>query len=454
MTAMLAYQNVGSSRARKMEQPREDFAMSAQTSQAKKAAVAIKPATVVSAFHLVSRANNPVVEVRATEVASSDSGGDHGKIYQSSGSEHEPSSVCLAAMVDEFMEEAAFGKCRSKNPCSSKGDERGSDLGGEVLDYLKGFTACSSEEELALLSDVTAAVTVVKNKAMEICNEGMDCASGCAKRATLRSLRSAGHNAAICKSRWDHGGGFPGGDYEYIDVLIERSDGKLERLIVDIDFRGQFEIARPTDRYTAIVHELPAIFVGGAERLQQIVNLMCNGVKESLKKRGMPLPPWRKLEYMRAKWLSAYKRTTNESPPRHETSDDKRELLNTAMLRGSRWHSRFTNEVELLMVERNDTSTSTATAITITANTSELQQSNKKFTEPGNSSLLPSRRGRGGNEITAVATEWKPPAVGSSRKVKPAGMAGLASVLIEAGLSTLASEQRASSRKPCMVAVS
>jgi hypothetical protein len=37
-----------------------------------------------------------------------------------------------------------------------------------------------------------------------------------------------------------------------------------------------------------------------------------DAARASLKKRGLHLPPWRKPEYMRAKWLSPYNR---EAPP-------------------------------------------------------------------------------------------------------------------------------------------
>jgi hypothetical protein len=60
------------------------------------------------------------------------------------------------------------------------------------------------------------------------------------------------------------------------------------------------------------VQALPSVFVGRHEQLLWIVNVMSDAVKLSLKKRGMHLPPWRKPEYMRAKWFSSYKRTTTD----------------------------------------------------------------------------------------------------------------------------------------------
>ena len=99
------------------------------------------------------------------------------------------------------------------------------------------------------------------------------------------------------------------GNYEYIDVAINTHD----RLLVDIDFRGQFQIARPTTQYAAALDVISPVYVGRADRLQQLVDLMTDATKRSLQKRSMHLPPWRRAEYMRAKWLSTYDRVTDMS---------------------------------------------------------------------------------------------------------------------------------------------
>lgn len=101
---------------------------------------------------------------------------------------------------------------------------------------------------------------------------------------------------------------FNSGEYEYIDAVVEG-----ERLIIDIDFRSEFEIARSTGTYKAILQSLPYIFVGKSDRLCQIVAAVSEAAKQSLKKKGMHVPPWRKADYMLAKWLSAS--CTRENPP-------------------------------------------------------------------------------------------------------------------------------------------
>lgn len=83
-----------------------------------------------------------------------------------------------------------------------------------------------------------------------------------------------------------------------------------ERVILDVDFRSEFEIARSTGKYKAILQLLPFIFVGKADRLLQIVSIVSEAARQSLKKKGMHIAPWRNPEYMKAKWLSPYTRIT------------------------------------------------------------------------------------------------------------------------------------------------
>ncbi|PSS01412.1 Guanylate kinase [Actinidia chinensis var. chinensis] len=236
------------------------------------------------------------------------------------GSEFEPSSVCLAKMVQNFIEETnekpSAAKC-GRNRCNcfngnindSSDDEFDVSSGfgetiptasyGDSLDFLKSLTPCASITERNLLADTSKIVEKNKN-----CKQKDDL-----RKIVTDSLLLLGHDASICKSRWEKSPSYPAGEYEYIDVLV---DG--ERVIVDIDFRSEFEIARSTGSYKAILQSLPHIFVGRADRLQQIVSITSEAARQSLKKKGMHIPPWRKADYMRAKWLSSHTRTTAPPP--------------------------------------------------------------------------------------------------------------------------------------------
>jgi uncharacterized protein (TIGR01615 family) len=98
------------------------------------------------------------------------------------------------------------------------------------------------------------------------------------------------------------------GDHEYIDVITNSAMMGPERLIIDIDFRSHFEIARAVDSYGALLDSLPVVYVGTLPRLKQFLNVMVDAAKWSLKQNSMPLPPWRSLSYLQAKWQSKYER--------------------------------------------------------------------------------------------------------------------------------------------------
>ncbi|OIW13101.1 hypothetical protein TanjilG_08134 [Lupinus angustifolius] len=226
--------------------------------------------------------------------------------------EFEPSSVCLAKMVQSFIEErhdkqqsTATVKCgrncfNGNNNDSSDDDFDifGSSFGesissssfGDASDALKSLIPCASVTERNLLAD-TSKIVEKNSKIFKRIDE--------LRKIVTESLSSFGYDSSICKSKWDKTLTYPAGEYEYIDVIVEG-----ERLIIDIDFRSEFEIARSTGTYKAILQSLPYIFVGKSDRLCQIVAVVSEAAKQSLKKKGMHVPPWRKAEYMMAKWLS------------------------------------------------------------------------------------------------------------------------------------------------------
>ncbi|KAK2648467.1 hypothetical protein Ddye_015956 [Dipteronia dyeriana] len=259
--------------------------------------------------------------------------------------EFEPSSLCLAKMVQNFIEESnekqsGAVKC-GRNRCNcfnghsndSSEDELDSYFGdsnlsssGEALEILKvqyfktdllflsyvphlfvtfsflaeqSLVPCASVSERNLLADT--AKIVEKNKISkrkdDIC-----------RKIVSDGLLGLGYDTCICKSHWDKTPAYPAGDYEYIDAVFEG-----QRLIIDIDFRSEFEIARSTKTFKSILQALPYIFVGKADRLQKIIAIVSEAAKQSLKKKGMHVPPWRKADYIKAKWLSPHARATTPS---------------------------------------------------------------------------------------------------------------------------------------------
>eukprot|EP01018_Ginkgo_biloba_P021948 Gb_40428 [translate_table: standard] len=357
--------------------------------------------------------------------------------FSSSGSDHDPSSVCLAEMVHDFMENGEKttkcgrarcnclnGHCNRDANADNEDDTKSSFGSGEVCEILKSLIPCVSLWERNLLADTSKFVEAVNLEANTTCKDKEECSNGCLRRAIMNRLRTSGYNAAICKSRWDHACGYPAGEHEYLDVILEGPTGKSERILVDIDFRSQFEIARSTSHYATVLHMLPVIFVGKTDRLQQIIYIISDAAKQSLKKKGLHIPPWRKSEYMRAKWLSPYKRTTNEVPHMlTEKTDVSREITSIAV-KGSGWGSRFTSEFELkfhgsgvLRLPMKEINVRDALTC------SGIKENNGKRNEE--------------DQITVVVTEWQPPAVKPKTLQKGGKIAaGLASVLREAGLTS------------------
>ncbi|XP_021641422.1 uncharacterized protein LOC110636157 isoform X2 [Hevea brasiliensis] len=239
------------------------------------------------------------------------------------GTEFEPSSVCLAKMVQNYIEESNEKPFRGRHRCNcfngntndSSDDEfdvfGGGGFGesisngssGDASDILKSLIPCASVHERNLLAD--AAMIVEKNKNHKQKDD--------LRNIVADGLSSLGYDSSICKSKWDKCPSHPAGEYEYVDVNIGG-----ERLLIDIDFRSEFEIARSTGAYKAILQSLPSIFVGKSDRLGQIVSIVSEAAKQSLKKKGMHFPPWRTAEYMRAKWFSPFTRlkdaTSNTKP--------------------------------------------------------------------------------------------------------------------------------------------
>ncbi|GER24883.1 hypothetical protein STAS_00426 [Striga asiatica] len=220
--------------------------------------------------------------------------------------EFEPSSVCLAKMVQNFMEDTnEKQKCgRKKCNCfngsgtdSSDEDSESYNASGHACDVLKSLVPCSSIAERNLLADT--AKIVDKNKIGKRKDEFC-------RKIVADGLIALGYKASICRSKWEKTPSFLAGEYEYVDAKVE-----CERLIIDIDFRSEFEIARPTKAYRQVLQTLPNIFVGKAERLEKIVSVVSEAAKQSLKKRGMPVPPWRKAGYVKAKWLSPFTRSSS-----------------------------------------------------------------------------------------------------------------------------------------------
>jgi uncharacterized protein (TIGR01615 family) len=80
------------------------------------------------------------------------------------------------------------------------------------------------------------------------------------------------------------------------------SSVSINSIIVDPTFRDQFAIAHPSARYAAVLDSLPAVFVGHAGRIPQLVELLCAEMSLAFHAAGIVLPPWRQTKSMLSKW--------------------------------------------------------------------------------------------------------------------------------------------------------
>ncbi|WCJ19616.1 hypothetical protein M5689_001900 [Euphorbia peplus] len=212
----------------------------------------------------------------------------------------------LGLMVSDFLENG--GSSGPDSRCSSDSESGGSDLRclADKISFCKHSVA---QYELDLLSLVHSLMLSIKETDLYLVKAGL-CNSSCIRFSLVKLLRLAGYDAAVCASRWQGGGTgkLPGGGYEYIDVIHSHNGGSIERLIIDIDFRKHFEIARAVASYDKILKSLPVVYLGSINTLEEYLQVMVEAAKSSLKQHSMPLPPWRSLSYLQSKWYSPYQR--------------------------------------------------------------------------------------------------------------------------------------------------
>ncbi|KAK6137990.1 hypothetical protein DH2020_028271 [Rehmannia glutinosa] len=221
---------------------------------------------------------------------------------RSTASEHD-----LAAMVSDFLE---IGSAGADSWCSSDSDSGFSDLAyrAERIAFNK-YSVDQYESDLTI---------IVKSLILSISETNQDeepdaCNSSCILYSLVKLLQFSGYDAALCATKWQHFGKVPGGEHEFIDVIVQQSNGGSERYIIDIDFRSHFQIARAVKPYSAVLSSLPAIFVGTMTKLKQLLQIMAKAAQFSLEQNSMPLPPWRSLPYLEAKWESPCQRIVSLS---------------------------------------------------------------------------------------------------------------------------------------------
>ncbi|XP_073128353.1 uncharacterized protein [Henckelia pumila] len=130
------------------------------------------------------------------------------------------------------------------------------------------------------------------------------------RKLIIYRLEMDNYEAHLCQTSWSTPFDFTSAvsyftdEYEYVEVVMRDKSQEMIRLIVDLDFRSQFGLARPTPNYEQLRDALPLIFVGNEEKIDKLVCLVCSAAEQSLTERGLYIPPWRKQSHMKSKWLS------------------------------------------------------------------------------------------------------------------------------------------------------
>ncbi|KAL7088969.1 hypothetical protein ACP275_13G160400 [Erythranthe tilingii] len=168
----------------------------------------------------------------------------------------------------------------------------------------------------------------IRNTTKEALNEAQNpgnlCACGkpvdqgcrkCRMEEVCRRLQIEGFNTAICKTKWKSSSDIPSGEHTFLDVVDNSNAKKGEvRVIIELNFRAEFEMARASEEYNKLVKRLPEVFVGKIERLLVLLKIMCAAAKKCMKEKKMHLGPWRKHRYMQAKWLRSCQRLPVSQP--------------------------------------------------------------------------------------------------------------------------------------------
>ncbi|GFS46353.1 sugar phosphate exchanger, putative [Actinidia rufa] len=239
----------------------------------------------------------------------------------------------LSDTVFEFFDESSEG---SPESTSSHGyDENESEDGDKEKENTKNVeddkafwetqhqilheTLCRSSSLESRIRNATKEAIKEAQMAGNFCVCRRPVAGGCRNclmREICSRLRNAGFNSAICKSKWRSSPDIPSGEHTFLDVLEPSPSKKSEvRVIIELNFRGEFEVARASEEYKQLTKKLPEVLVGKVERLHNLIKILCSAAKKCMKENKMHMGPWRKHRYMQAKWLTATRERVVEPLP-------------------------------------------------------------------------------------------------------------------------------------------
>ncbi|KAJ3670995.1 hypothetical protein LUZ60_008421 [Juncus effusus] len=235
--------------------------------------------------------------------------------------------LSLSDMVLGFFEEIERGGEERRNG-GETGDDDDDDSTGDDKTHrdfwqnqnklLLGALNKSSATEKKIRAETKEAIQKLKSE-----NSFPSCSNhvllngscrNCTLNQIVQKLHQAGYNSALCKSKWCRSTDVPSGEHSYIDIIMEsRSYSKNQiRVIIELNFRAEFEMVRANQQYQNLVNSLPEIFVGKSEKLKNVVKIMCEAAEKCTKENKMHMAPWRKQKYMQSKWMATPERSVHD----------------------------------------------------------------------------------------------------------------------------------------------
>ncbi|XAR55515.1 hypothetical protein NMG60_11035599 [Bertholletia excelsa] len=241
-----------------------------------------------------------------------------GEIHKYSGKPESPDFMIFGYL--EENEEFSESSCNSVEGfgCENFLDEDDEDESSCDIEKNKVFWETQEQLLEAILrrsSSVESKIKQATKQALRVLiSEGGGCicrgsaaAEGCRnciQREISGRLQRAGYDCSICISKWKSSTDIPSGEHTYLEVTDNSNSKRGEmRVVIELSFRAEFEMARGSDEYNRLVRRLPEVFVGKSERLRALIKLLCSAAKKCMKEKKMHMAPWRKHKYMEAKWL-------------------------------------------------------------------------------------------------------------------------------------------------------
>ncbi|KZV37154.1 hypothetical protein F511_15074 [Dorcoceras hygrometricum] len=243
--------------------------------------------------------------------------------------------INLSDTVFEFLSEdnerlssISSSYCEEEEEQQQEQENENDNINGNAKDDDKNSWETQLQLLQATISRTSCLESRIRKTVKEALNEAQHATNVCACRTpeqqgcrkclmehVCRRLQNSGFNSAICRSKWRSSPDIPSGEHTFLDVIDTSNPKKGEvRVIIELNFRAEFELARANPEYDKLVKALPEIFIGKIERLLALLKILCTAAKRCMKARKQHMGPWRKHRYMQAKWLKTCGRFAAAQP--------------------------------------------------------------------------------------------------------------------------------------------